>query len=139
MNETAERIYVQSMVELADARREAVAASMQADIDRLRDQWATSYAEQRQRHEDRLTAIRATIHGEAPPPNLAGAGTGVGASASTSTPSGHTTQPQQPIDPWAAELAESARIRSLSWEDYATERQSRGIGSPTSARGLFAG
>lgn len=137
-SEMAERAYVQGMLELADARREAVVESMRADVDRLRDSWATSYAEQRQAHEDRLAEIRRSIH--APHPELPAGGDRASVPVTPGTaPSGHHRQQEPTPDPRAAELAEVERIKSLSWDDYAAERQSRGIGSPTSARGLFAG
>jgi hypothetical protein len=137
---TAEDNYARAMLDVYDGQHATVIASMKADVDRLRDEWATSYAEQRQRHEDRLQTIKASIHGApASPPELAAGGREDGASVLTDTSVGHNGPQQQPPDLRAAELAEVERIRSLSWDDYADERRSRGIGSPTSARGLFAG
>lgn len=135
---TAEDNYARAMLDVYDAQHAAVIESMRADVDRLRDEWATSYAEQRAAHEDRLAELRASIHGKPAPPELAaGSHEDSAASVLLDTSVGHDSR-QQPIDPRAAELAEAAHIRSLSWADYEAERQARGIGSPASARGLFS-
>ena len=58
-HEMAERAYVQSMIELADARHAATIESLRTDVDRLRDNWAQSYSEQRRASEERTAAARA--------------------------------------------------------------------------------
>ncbi len=140
---------VAGLSQLAADRLDETVQAMETDLDRLRDEWATTYAEMREASEQRIAAtrselqqqLRAIAAGEAPgpaPANEPPAGGRTDASASTAYPVGHS-DPRQDPDPPATELAEAARIKSLSWDDYAAERQSRGIGSPTSARGLFAG
>jgi hypothetical protein len=145
-HDAAERAYVQSMVDLADARRDAVLAGMQTDINRLRDSWSSGYAEQRQAAEARIEAIREGTRawvqglyadGEDTPTDVAAGGREDGASVLTHTSVGHNGLRQRPTpDPREAELAEAARIRSLSWAEYAAERNQHGITS-ISAHGLF--
>ena len=130
-DETRERALVQSLLDVADDRLNDTIRAMETDINRLRDSWATTYQETRRASDERVAATqrdlrawlsaRATADGEVPSDprqaprgaSLAGAPVRPGA-----VPAG------PPIDPREAELAEAARIRNLSMQDWAIERQS---------------
>lgn len=119
-----ERALVQSLIGIADDRFNETIAAMQTDLDRLRDDWASGYAESRQAHEDRMAAMRIedrqylqalSADDGTPSPERPGA---VGASV----PVGHRLQDHHP-DPREAELARARAIKAMSMAEYAQERQ----------------
>lgn len=132
----AERAFIQSMLDIADARRDAVIKGLRTDVDRLRDAWADGYAEQRQASEERIAAIRAETQrylrsvaadDTEPAPELARQ-----APQGASAPGNHPVSPGAPgsagqptSDPRAAELAELAEadFKSMSMAEYAHVRQ----------------
>ncbi len=121
-HEMAERAYVQSMIELADARHAATIESLRTDVDRLRDNWAQSYSEQRRASEERTAAARAETqrylqsiaNGDtAPPQDVAAGGFGDASAASPST--GHSRR-QQPDH-----AAEAERLKRMSMQEWAED------------------
>jgi hypothetical protein len=146
-HEMAERLYIAAALDHADARRDAVIASMSADVDRLRDSWSAGYAEQRRASEERLAAIRDETQqylralstgeptGPAPTPDLAAGDHREGASASATASSGTGHGPrQQPTPPTPQEMASA--IKDMDLGSYAQLRAELGISSAAS-RGLF--
>ena len=125
-SEMAERVYVQSMLELADARHDAVIESLRTDVDRLRDSWAESYGDQRRAAEERIAAgqeaTRAWLAngGEDPHNGLADGARGVDATASPGLGHGHH---QQPTSPYEAELQRAQELKAMDMATYAQERQ----------------
>lgn len=96
-------------------------ANANAQILALKEEWSTSAATEPSPDLQRAPQGASIAPGHHP------------VSPGVAEPAGQPTQPTP--DPWATELAEAERIRSLSWEQYADERQARGIGSPA---GLFS-
>jgi hypothetical protein len=126
-----ERALVQSLLDLADHRLAQTAAEMAAEIDLYRDDLARGYAEQLQAHQDRLAAIRAetdryikSLYGEAdapaPTPNV---GQGHADAPATGPAPAPGPGPGQPINPYEADRIEAERIKGLSMEAFAAERQ----------------
>jgi len=137
-----ERAWVQSRIADLDHRLDQTAAEMASALDLYRDDWSTStnemmraHAEQMQRLRDDQAAWLANFtNGEAgEPAPTQDVGQGHGASATGPAPA-PGPGPGQP-NPHAAELAEAERIRNLSLQDFAVERE-RLIRSRTS-RGMF--
>ena len=131
-NHDVERALVQGLADLADDRLNETIRSMETDLDRLRDSWATTYAEQRRAAEQRIAEIRAETQqylraistGEATEPAPADVrqipqdapspGEPVPPGAGSAGP---------PTDPYAAELAEAERIRTMPMQDWAEVRK----------------
>lgn len=145
----AERAYVAAMLDVADDRLDETIAAMQTDIDRLRDEWAAGYAEQRQAHEDRLAAMRdetrqylqsiAAGDDDGNERTDVTAGGRGDASALAGIPVGHNGPQQWPTpDPREADRAERERLAAMSMTEYRAERERRGIGNSASTRGLFS-
>jgi hypothetical protein len=133
LSSVGDRAYVAHMLDYRDAQLDRARAEMDRRVSELRDEWSAGVAHQvaaaesatRQRQEARIEWLR-SLTGDDVTKDVAGAGgLGVGTSASTGTPVGHNPQPEQPTqpDPWAAELAEAERIRSMPMGLWAEERQ----------------
>lgn len=131
-----ERAYVQSMLELADARLDQVRAEMAATLDLYRDDLSRGYAEQNQAHLARLAAIAAetdeyikSLTGEADEPaptqDVGHGQVVLGAPATGwSSPAGPGGPgPGQPPNPHAVELEEAERIRDMPMSEWAAERE----------------
>lgn len=143
----AERAYVQSMLDVAEDRFDETIAAMQTNIDRLRDEWAGSYAEQRQAHEGRLAAMQAEtkawikgLHADdegAPkdvqqaPPQGASPGRG------PVTPAGVVPGGLPNLDPREIELERALAIKAMTMGEYAERRAELGVRSATSMSHLF--
>lgn len=126
-HEMAERAYVQSMIELADARHAATIDSLRTDVDRLRDNWDQSYSEQRRASEERIATgvretqqdLRAIASGDTTPPQDVAAGAlGDGSGASLDHGHGPRQQPDH-----AAELERARAIKDMSLKDWGEIRQ----------------
>lgn len=125
MSHDPERAYVAAMLDHADAQLDRTRADMTARVDELRTTWSSGFEQQLADHQARMAEIRKSIHGDtAPTPDLA-AGDRADASAPTGYPNGHSGPRQQPTqpDPYAAELAESERIRAIPMLDWAEVRK----------------
>lgn len=128
-----ERAYVQSMLELADARLDQVRAEMAAKIDLYRDDLSRGYAEQNQAHLARLAAIAAetgeyikSLTGEADEPaptDVDQARAGVSAPGSTAPAAPGGSGPGRPINPYEADRIEADRIKGMDLATYAQERE----------------
>lgn len=127
-----ERAYVQSMLDVAEDRFDETIRAMQTDLDRLRDEWAAGYAEQRQAHESRMAAMRdetrawiTGLHadgGDKERTDVTAGGRG-DASALAGIPVGHNGPQQWPApDPREADAIEAARLRTMDMATYAQER-----------------
>ena len=130
-NADPERAYVQSRLDDLDHRLEQSAAEMQAGLDLYRDDWSTRTAEMQRAHQARLDAIRAetdayikNMYGEAneptPTPNV---GQGHADAPATGPAPAPGPGPGQPINPYEADRIEAERIKGLSMEAFAAERQ----------------
>ena len=131
-NHDPERAYVQSMIEATDIRHAAVIESLRTDVDRLRDSWAVTYAEQRRASEERIAAIQADtrewIKGLYAEDGDDGAHTDVRQIPQDASSLGAPVPPGAgsagpPTDPHAAELAKAERIRTMPMDLWAEERQ----------------
>ena len=139
-----ERAYVAAMLDNADDRLAEATAAMRADLDRLADSWQAGVAQQLADHETRLAQIRDdqarwvnSLYGDDDegPHELAG---GQGdAPAGRNAPATPGPVPRQP-DPHVAELAEAARLRAMSMNEYAALRAELGVESPTDLNRLFS-
>jgi hypothetical protein len=144
-HEIAERAYIQSLVEAADARHAAVIESMQADVNRLRDEWAQSYQEHRQAVEDRMATTAAETRAwiadfarAESSPDLPAGGRSDASPAPTGDPLGHSGLRQEPTISPAQEQAEAARLlRDMSMAEYAKLRSELGVRSVTDMSHLF--
>jgi hypothetical protein len=147
MTETpAERAYVLSRLDSMEDRREAVAASMQTDLDRLRDEWAESYGELRAAHEARVQKIQDDLRdwlssryadeADDPAQDVDQGRPDASALAGRRTQPPGVAGPGQ-LDPYAAELADAERIRNMDMRQYTVERARLGIRSDTDMSRLF--
>lgn len=144
-----ERALVQGLSQLALDRLDETARSMETDLDRLRDSWATTYAEMREASEQRIAATRnqtqqylqsiSTGEADQPAPDHKparqvppGASRSGGEPPVAPGPPGPAGQPA----PHAAEVT-AQDIAGWSMAEYQAERERLGIGSNTSARGMF--
>ena len=126
-----ERAEIVARLDIADARHDETIRAMETDINRLRDSWAAGYAAQLQAHETRLAQIRSEtsrfiegLYSNDEGPHEPAQGQQRDASSAGSSPaSGGAADPGQPDPTYAAELAEAERIRNLSMQDFAVERQ----------------
>jgi hypothetical protein len=129
--ERVERALVQSLLDLADHRLDAVAAEMASDIDRYRDDWSTRTAEMQRAHQARLAEVRAetdqyikSLYGEADEPAPTPiVGQGYADAPATGPAPAPGPGPGQPPSPYEAEFLEGERIRALPMAEYAAERQ----------------
>lgn len=140
-HEMAERAFVQSMVEAADARNTAVIESLQTDVDRLRDTWAAGYAEQRRASEERIAAIQEDTRtwiaglyadddqGDGTANTLAQDGQPGASTAGQAPANGGAARPGQPDH--AAELERARAIAQMPMDEYARRRAELGIRSAT--------
>ena len=119
-----ERAYVQARLDHADRQLDQASAAMRADLDRLAESWRSGAAQQLADHETRMRKLDEdhqawlrSLYADDDEPalthELAGA-------EDAAVSSGH--RPQQP-NAHEVEMAEAARIRSLSMQDWAVERQ----------------
>jgi hypothetical protein len=131
-----ERAYVQSMLELADRKLDQARAEALAELDLYRDDFTSRNAEMQRAHRERLAAIRAetdqyikSLYGEADEPAPTQDVGQQEPSRQDASPSRGPATPAgprpagQPIDPHTAELEEAARIKGLSMQAFADERQ----------------
>ncbi len=141
MSHDPERAYVAAVLDGQAVQLDRATTALRAELDAIREDWSTTVAHQvasseariRQMHEDNLTWLRSRYADDSDegPQDVAGAaGPGADGASSvlTGTPGGHNQRSPQPtLDRWMAAAIEADqeadRIRGLSMQDYAVERQ----------------
>ncbi len=128
-SEAAERAYVTVWCDHADAQLAAHQARQAAEVDELRTTWNSGFEQQLADSRTTTAAMRADTARYVA--SISGADDATADVAGTDSdvpavqPSGtgrRSPQPTQP-DPWAAELAEAERIRTMPMDLWAEERQ----------------
>lgn len=141
-----ERAYVQAVLANADAQLADTTASMRAEVDRLRESWASGYDQQLAGHEARLQAardetrawLRAMYDDDEAAPEPA---------SNQDVPQGQGRQGVSGAEPATAPSAPgpgelnphelAAEISQLSMAEYGARRRDLGVQSPESMNRLF--
>jgi hypothetical protein len=130
MTDASDRAFIATMCDYADAQLDRYRADADAQILAIKEEWSSNAASQmaesearvRRLQEDSLAWLRSRYDDE--PRKLAGSGDHrEEATASAASPgTGHSPRTQQPGQ-HELELAEAARIRNLTMQQFAIERQ----------------
>jgi hypothetical protein len=134
----AERALVQSRLARMSTDLQRARADQDSALQHLRELWREGFERDLADHQKRLEALRAEqaawfsnfVDGEATEPASTpdvvvrpGPRGAPLPSPSGSSQDGHSPAGQRPQDPHAAELAEASRIKGLSMQAFAAERQ----------------
>ena len=126
-----ERALVQHALDVADAELAQARAEMAARVTALKESWSSGFEQQLADSEARQQAIRdqtqqylQSIYADDDGTHaLAAGGHGADVSGLTAAPDGHDHRQQPDPDPYAAELAEAERIRTMPMQDWAEVRR----------------
>ena len=143
-NHDVERAYLAAVLDGQADRLDRARAAMQADLDRLRDDWSSSFAAEKERVAERMQKAQAdhrawleSLYSDADD-GAQDVAEGQGdAPAGRNAPATPGPVPQQPHHPHAAELERVRAIRDMPMAEYARLRADMGVRSATDISNLF--